>query len=150
MQLHDLPRTLPSSATGRVEDEPDAGKWQGHTVAVKVLLSGCQGAELSSFRREVLVLSSLRHEHIICLLAACLAPPNVFLVEELALGGTLYDRLHGHGAATGGLPYREVHAVLVDQPMRYMMCFLRRLLQLLLGGKQAGADMGSWECRFCR
>ena len=75
------------------EVEPAAGKWQGHAVAVKVMLSGCQGAELSSFRREVLVLSSLRHEHIICLLAACLAPPNVFLVEELALGGSLYDRL---------------------------------------------------------
>ena len=134
------------------EGETAAGKWQGHAVAVKVMLSGCQGAELSSFRREVLVLSSLRHEHIICLLAACLAPPNVFLVEELALGGSLYDRLHGQGATAGGLPYREVHAALtlVDQHTQCMMCCLRRLLRLLGGGKQEGADMGHWESRSCR
>lgn len=40
------------------------------------------------------MLSGLQHERIVCLLGACLAPPHICIVEELAPGGSLYDRLH--------------------------------------------------------
>ena len=39
------------------------------------------------------MLSRLQHERIVCLLGACLVPPHVCLVEELA-ASSLYSRLH--------------------------------------------------------
>lgn len=44
------------------------------------------------------MLSRLNHPHIIRLLGACLAPPHICLVEELASSGSLHDRLHGRTA----------------------------------------------------
>lgn len=49
----------------------------------------------------------VQHERIVCLLGASLAPPHLCLVEELALGGSLYDLLHT-GNRKKGLPYRQV------------------------------------------
>ncbi len=56
------------------------------------------------------VLSSLAHPRIICLLGACLVPPHICIVEELAEGGSLYARLHARGAHQRGSPltYAEV------------------------------------------
>ncbi len=44
---------------------------------------------------QVQVLSGLQHERIICLLGACLAPPHICIVEELANAGSLFNHLHG-------------------------------------------------------
>ena len=43
------------------------------------------------------MLSRLDHPCVVKLLGACLHPPDVFLVEELARGGSLYDHIHGGG-----------------------------------------------------
>lgn len=40
------------------------------------------------------VLSQLRHPHIVAFLGACLSPPNVYIIEELVEGGSLYEYLH--------------------------------------------------------
>ncbi|BDA41979.1 probable mitogen-activated protein kinase kinase kinase 7 at C-terminar half [Coccomyxa sp. Obi] len=71
-------------------------RWRGRPVAVKVMVASHSEntTELESFRREVEVLSGLQHDRIVCLLGACLAPPTICIVEELALGGSLYDFLH--------------------------------------------------------
>ena len=61
---------------------------------------------------QVQVLSGLQHERIICLLGACLAPPHICIVEELANAGSLFNHLHGpkQGAMPGGggMPYAQV------------------------------------------
>jgi serine/threonine protein kinase len=78
------------------------GKWQGAPVAVKVMQSQAfadDDGSYESFQQEVKVLSGLQHDRIVCLLGACLVPPHVCLVEELA-EGSLYARLHPHGAGT--------------------------------------------------
>lgn len=71
------------------------------------------------------VLSQLRHPNIVSLLAACTEPPAICIIEELAEGGSLHDRLHGRrsarsaggsggGGRAGGrrrrqpLPYKQV------------------------------------------
>jgi len=51
----------------------------------------------------------LQHERIVCLLGASLAPPHLCLVEELALGGSLYDLLHT-GNRKKGLPYKQARS----------------------------------------
>lgn len=65
---------------------------------------------------QVQVLSGLQHERIICLLGACLAPPHICIVEELANAGSLFNHLHGHkqGAmASRGMPYAQVGASMI-------------------------------------
>lgn len=61
-------------------------------------------------RHEVNVLSALQHERIICLLAACMALPNIAIIEELASGGSLYNKLHPRSRNNRGcpLPYPQV------------------------------------------
>ena len=89
-----------------------AGHWKGGEVAVKVMQSAGLGDEgqLEAFKREVQVLSALRHPHIVRLLGACLVLPHLCIVQELATGGSLYDKLHGPAGqrADRPLPYLEV------------------------------------------
>lgn len=81
-------------------------------MAVKIMQSAGLGDEgqLDAFRREVQVLSALRHPHIVRLLGACLVLPHLCIVEELAMGGSLYDKLHGPpgNRCACPLPYPQV------------------------------------------
>ena len=73
--------------------------------------AGDHAGELESFRQEVQVLSGLAHERIICLLGACLAPPHICIVEELANAGSLFNLLHGARPGHSphhGMPYAQV------------------------------------------
>ena len=75
-------------------------------VAVKTLRAARLGARpsrgaLRAFKREVAVLSRLRHPCVVRLLGACLAPPDLCIVEELVEGGSLHAYLHGPGARRG-------------------------------------------------
>ena len=47
------------------------------------------------------MLSRLRHPCVVRLLGACLAPPDLCIVEELVEGGSLHAYLHGPGARRG-------------------------------------------------
>lgn len=102
-------------------------------MAVKVMLAsaGDHASELESFRQEVQVLSGLAHERIICLLGACLAPPHICIVEELANAGSLFNLLHGARPGHSphhGMPYAQVkHAVSLTT---YLPAMPRHLMQL--------------------
>lgn len=68
-------------------------------------------SEMLHILSQVQVLSGLQHERIICLLGACLAPPHICIVEELANGGSLFNHLHGTklgSAVARGMPYAQV------------------------------------------
>ena len=58
---------------------------------------------LESFKREVDVLSRVKHQNVVRLHGASMCPPNVFIVMEL-LQGSLRDHLDEAGA----MPYREI------------------------------------------
>ncbi|KDD74299.1 protein tyrosine kinase, partial [Helicosporidium sp. ATCC 50920] len=103
------------------------GEWRGRAVAVKVLQTAgasSHSKELDSFRREVEVLSRLKHPHIISFLAASTVPPTICIVEELAAGGSLYARLHGQSGAHRArpLPYSTLLGVAlgVAEAMEYL------------------------------
>lgn len=51
--------------------------------------------ELRAIRREIGLLARLRHRNIVAFRAACLAPPNVAILQELV-------QVRTHGAAGGG------------------------------------------------
>ena len=77
-------------------------------MAVKILTAGnLSAAELETFKQEIKVLSALKHPRIVQLLGACMAPPNLCLVEGLAVQGSLYSLLHEKSPGKG-LPYAQV------------------------------------------
>ncbi|KAI3428099.1 hypothetical protein D9Q98_006482 [Chlorella vulgaris] len=102
------------------------GSWKGQPVAVKVLQTSCEvrSRELDSFKQEARVLAGLRHPNIVSLLAACTVPPNICIIEELAEGGSLHQRLHGTQGARrrSPLPYGQLLAVAAD--VAAAICYL--------------------------
>ena len=68
-------------------------KHSNDTIAVKICL--CQDSDMvASFKREVKMLSSLRHEHIVLFRGACVDLPHLCIVTELMSQGNLYNLLH--------------------------------------------------------
>jgi serine/threonine protein kinase len=55
-------------------------------------------AALKAIKMEIRVLSQLCHPHIIAFKGACLAPPHICILEELAEGGSLWSRLHSRSS----------------------------------------------------
>ena len=88
-------------------------KWQGQTVATKVLRCGGEmsPAAVDSFQREVEVMSILHHPNIVLMLGACVEPPRLCLVLELMTGGSLYGLLH---CACSKLEAVEVRHIALD------------------------------------
>ncbi|CAG9467718.1 unnamed protein product [Pedinophyceae sp. YPF-701] len=95
-----------------------AGHWRGRSVAIKVLFGIYEPAqrEYLDFLREVEILvnaTEKRHPRVVQFLGACFRPPQVFVVAELATGGSLASRLHGP-SGSGALPYGEALVVACD------------------------------------
>jgi len=71
------------------------GALWGSEVAVKKLLcDDLSPAALRSLRKEVTILSQLRHPACILYIGACTQPPNVCMITEWCSRGSLYDVLH--------------------------------------------------------
>mmetsp|Transcript_7416 Transcript_7416/g.21083 ORF Transcript_7416/g.21083 Transcript_7416/m.21083 type:complete len:802 (-) Transcript_7416:135-2540(-) len=103
-----LDKMLGSGSFGTVH----SGRWEGRPVAVKIMHS-LGTAELKNFRKEIDVLQHLRHPRITSFLGACLSPPHVCLVEELALGGSLSTCIHQERGSKP-LPYFKVLQLGID------------------------------------
>lgn len=102
-----LGQKLGSGAFGSVFQ----GTWRSEQVAVKmvpIMSANDQGdRELESLKSEIEVLSRLQHPNIICFYGACLVPPHICILEELATGSLAY-RLHGNQEKGVPLTYTEV------------------------------------------
>ncbi|KAJ4934013.1 hypothetical protein JOQ06_006821 [Pogonophryne albipinna] len=71
------------------------GRWKNHiNVAIKILKSD---SELNhrEFQREVQILKSLRHRHLISLFATCTASAPYYIITELMEKGSLLNFLRG-------------------------------------------------------
>jgi serine/threonine protein kinase len=55
-------------------------------------------ASLRSIKMEIKVLSQLSHPNIVAFKGACLAPPHICILEELAEGGSLHGRLYSRSS----------------------------------------------------
>ena len=94
-----LERVLGSGSFGAVHQ----GRLNGKNVAVKMMHSVTSEKDLESVRMEVAAMAGLKHPRVVRLLACCLEPPNVCLVQELAENGSLHSALH---PPTGGVTKR--------------------------------------------
>ena len=83
--------------------------WKGDNVAVKIMHGMVEGSQtLETFKKEIFLLSRLQHPGIINFLGASLQPPDICIVQELAVGGSLYTLLHGSGSETKPLKYLDI------------------------------------------
>lgn len=110
-------------------------EWRGKFVAVKAMHAaletgpssrgpgGLRGhaasrsKEIENFKQEVQMLARLSHPRVIELYGACLCPPQVMIVEELAEGGSLFARLHegpGGKRVCRPLPLVELLPIALD------------------------------------
>ena len=64
-------------------------------LALQMFASGQLSPEAyESFKREVCVMSCLRHPNVVMLMASCQSPPRLMIVMEYVSGGSLYSLLH--------------------------------------------------------
>lgn len=71
------------------------GKLFGKQVAVKKLINQQLDAEtLSAFKKEVGIMSKLRHPNVLLFMGASLEPGNLMIVTELMPNGSIHDLLH--------------------------------------------------------
>jgi len=73
------------------------GTWRGTVVAVKKPVDprvASDPALKEDFRREVEILSEIRHPNVVLLMGACLEGKGLCIVLEWCQGGSLYDVLH--------------------------------------------------------
>ena len=97
--------------------------WRGNDVAVKIMHGMTEGSKmLDTFKKEIFLLSRLKHQGIINFLGASLQPPNVCIVQELAEGGSLFTRLHGSGSENNPMKYVDIlqYALDIADAMAYL------------------------------
>uniref|UniRef100_A0A7S1HPR7 Protein kinase domain-containing protein n=1 Tax=Phaeocystis cordata TaxID=118079 RepID=A0A7S1HPR7_9EUKA len=85
-------RFIGSGAFGSVYEALVADHGKVAVKLVNISHSHTSKARLESFKREVDVLSRVKHANVVKLHGACMVPPNVFIVMEL-LEGSLRDKL---------------------------------------------------------
>lgn len=70
-------------------------QWRGTQVAMKQILpERINKQNMDDFKREVQILSRLRHPNVVLEMAASVDPPHIFLVTEYCPQGTLFSILH--------------------------------------------------------
>eukprot|EP00027_Filamoeba_sp_ATCC50430_P018551 CAMPEP_0168567218 /NCGR_PEP_ID=MMETSP0413-20121227/14878_1 /TAXON_ID=136452 /ORGANISM="Filamoeba nolandi, Strain NC-AS-23-1" /LENGTH=511 /DNA_ID=CAMNT_0008599375 /DNA_START=169 /DNA_END=1704 /DNA_ORIENTATION=+ len=71
------------------------GRLRGKEVAVKKLYeSKLDENTMDSFKKEVAIMSKLRHPNVLLFMGACTEPGNLLIVTELMPKGSVYDLLH--------------------------------------------------------
>ncbi|KAL6064801.1 Dual specificity protein kinase [Balamuthia mandrillaris] len=69
-------------------------EWHGKEVAVKKLSTQkFDDKTLEDFRKEVAIMSTLRHPNVLLFMGACTRPGNLLIVTELMPRGSVYDLL---------------------------------------------------------
>lgn len=89
-------RLLGAGGSGSVHE----AMWNHRRVAVKLLHPSRQAspASIEAFRREVDLMAVVSaHAHVVAVLGACLTPPSMAIITELAGRGSLHAALHEEG-----------------------------------------------------
>eukprot|EP00475_Leptophrys_vorax_P030471 TRINITY_DN45696_c0_g1_i4.p1 TRINITY_DN45696_c0_g1~~TRINITY_DN45696_c0_g1_i4.p1 ORF type:complete len:380 (-),score=20.26 TRINITY_DN45696_c0_g1_i4:181-1254(-) len=73
------------------------GTYCGQDVAIKILKAERLNDSLQAeFAQEVFIMRKVRHKNVVQFIGACTKPPNLSIVTEFMLGGSVYDYLHKH------------------------------------------------------
>eukprot|EP01087_Luapelamoeba_hula_P008577 TRINITY_DN2153_c2_g1_i1.p1 TRINITY_DN2153_c2_g1~~TRINITY_DN2153_c2_g1_i1.p1 ORF type:complete len:747 (+),score=124.57 TRINITY_DN2153_c2_g1_i1:301-2541(+) len=72
------------------------GDWNGQDVAVKRVMLPMEAMDeglITDFKNEIVLMSNLRHPHIVLFMGACLQPPDLCIITEWCDKGSLYGLL---------------------------------------------------------
>ncbi|CAI5478459.1 unnamed protein product [Closterium sp. Yama58-4] len=73
------------------------GTYCGQDVAIKILKAERLNDTLQQeFAQEVFIMRKVRHKNVVQFIGACTKPPNLSIVTEFMVGGSVYDYLHKH------------------------------------------------------
>ncbi|CAI5491516.1 unnamed protein product [Closterium sp. Naga37s-1] len=73
------------------------GTYCGQDVAIKILKAERLNDSLQQeFAQEVFIMRKVRHKNVVQFIGACTKPPNLSIVTEFMVGGSVYDYLHKH------------------------------------------------------
>ncbi|CAI5512014.1 unnamed protein product [Closterium sp. Naga37s-1] len=98
------------------------GTYCGQDVAIKILKAERLNDSLQQeFAQEVFIMRKVRHKNVVQFIGACTKPPNLSIVTEFMVGGSVYDYLHKH---RGGMKLPMVlrvgmgdtHSLLISPP----------------------------------
>ncbi|KAI4375667.1 hypothetical protein MLD38_013513 [Melastoma candidum] len=96
------------------------GTYFSQDVAIKVLSHERLSEQLQSeFAQEVFIMRKVRHKNVVQFIGACTKPPNLYIVTEFMLGGSVYDYLHKHRGSFK-LPTLLKVAIDVSKGMQYL------------------------------
>eukprot|EP00245_Coleochaete_scutata_P000955 TRINITY_DN1117_c0_g1_i2.p1 TRINITY_DN1117_c0_g1~~TRINITY_DN1117_c0_g1_i2.p1 ORF type:complete len:640 (-),score=134.06 TRINITY_DN1117_c0_g1_i2:975-2894(-) len=96
------------------------GTYCGQEVAIKILKPERLNDSLQSeFKQEVSILRKVRHKNVVQFIGACTKPPNLSIVTEFMVGGSVYDYLHKQKGALK-LPMLLKVAIDVSKGMDYL------------------------------
>jgi len=96
------------------------GKLWGTDVAIKMFKSEkVSDKVLSDLKKEIAILSRLRHPNVVLYIGACTKPPNVAIVTEWCEQGSLHDVLHNYSIHVDAQRSIEI-AVGIAQGMNYL------------------------------
>jgi serine/threonine protein kinase len=70
------------------------GRLWGTEVAVKTVKGDITPEALSDLKKEIAILSQLRHPNVVLYLGCCTKPPNVCIVTEWCDKGSVFDLIH--------------------------------------------------------
>ena len=70
------------------------GRLWGTEVAVKTVKGDITAEALSDLKKEIAILSQLRHPNVVLYLGCCTKPPNVCIVTEWCAKGSVFDLIH--------------------------------------------------------
>jgi len=102
--------------TGSTAEVYKAG-WHGTDVAVKKLRSGQLSTE---FRREIAVLTRLRHPNLVLFMGASTQAPQALIISEFCSGGTVFALLHQRRDLALPWPQRLQIALDVAKGMNFL------------------------------
>eukprot|EP00026_Physarum_polycephalum_P008876 Phypoly_transcript_08979.p1 GENE.Phypoly_transcript_08979~~Phypoly_transcript_08979.p1 ORF type:complete len:344 (+),score=53.93 Phypoly_transcript_08979:284-1315(+) len=94
--------------------------WRGSPVAVKMLkMQNITEHALQEFRKELQILTRLRHPNIVLLMGASTIPPNLTFVTEFLSGGSLFDQLQAKKLTVDPFMFKRM-AREIAQGMNYL------------------------------
>ncbi|KAK2851969.1 hypothetical protein Q5P01_008245 [Channa striata] len=96
------------------------GRWKNQiNVAIKIIKNDSV-LNQSEFYKEVQIMKSLRHRHLISLFAVCTSSPPYYIITELMERGSLLDFLRGPEGQSQAMPSLIDMAAQVSDGMSYL------------------------------
>ena len=104
------------------------GTWQGNDIVAKILaVRHCTARISRDFNEEFPRLRIFSHPNVLPVIGCCNDPPNLIVINQFMVNGSLYGVLHEGGRMPGGMVVDTAQAVRFALDVSRGMAFLHSL-----------------------